>query len=294
MMRNRLERVQRDVLINVLAKSLAQQEEAVDRFEFLEQIVQVSELLIQQEDEYEFAHLSLQEYLASAYIAQDRGREKFLYRYLDDDWWKSAILLYVSQVNPTRLIQEALQQGLHDCAYICLQETTKRVDPGLKVELISLKQKVNTTRYSQLEEYLKGRQWKAADDETYRLMITSVRKEQGQSFSKDELLDFPCDELRTIDDLWLMYSGGRFGFSAQKDIYLSKAVGGASRDTYHNETFEKFVEKVGWGEVTGIKFDIHSPKGHLPLSWAQAFGSRRGLDFLFSRLQSCKASPMSH
>ena len=31
--------------------------------------------------------------------------------------------------------------------------------------------------------------------------------------------NFPCEDLRTIDQLWVKYSDGRFGFSVQKRIY---------------------------------------------------------------------------
>ena len=60
--------------------------------EFLDQVVQVSELVVEQEDEYEFAHLSFQEYLA-AEVARSK-RESLLYEKLGEDWWKQVILLY--------------------------------------------------------------------------------------------------------------------------------------------------------------------------------------------------------
>ncbi|MBP0016279.1 MAG: GUN4 domain-containing protein [Cyanobacteria bacterium SBLK] len=31
--------------------------------------------------------------------------------------------------------------------------------------------------------------------------------------------NFPCEDLREIDQLWIHYSKGRFGFSVQKRIY---------------------------------------------------------------------------
>ena len=45
---------------------------------------------------------------------------------------------------------------------------------------------MQTSRYQQLEDYLKAQQWKKADYETYRLMITTVGKEEGRGFTQDD------------------------------------------------------------------------------------------------------------
>jgi 16S rRNA U1498 N3-methylase RsmE len=142
-------------------------------------VVQVSELLVEQEDEIEFAHLSFQEYLAAAEIARTQQEDR-LYDRCEDDWWKPTILLYAGLVNPTRLIRKLLELGATDLAYACWQDTTKRIDADLAAELEGLAQAVTTSRYQKLEEYLQKGQWKEADDETYRLMITAVGKEEGQ------------------------------------------------------------------------------------------------------------------
>jgi hypothetical protein len=110
-----------------------------------------------------------------------------------------------------------------------------------------------------LEEYLQQGQWKAADEETYRLMITAVGKEEGQGFSRDELLNFPCDELLAIDGLWVRYSNGKFGFSVQKALYLNQCGGVADGEYYL--ALSNFYRMVDW---LSIKYDINQPNGHLP------------------------------
>jgi hypothetical protein len=238
---------------------LKQQGETLEAAEFLEQIVHISELLVEQEDEYEFAHLSFQEYLAATQIAQTR-QEKLLHDRFNDDWWKPTILLYAAQVNPSSLIREMMQRGATDLAYICCQETTKRIDPALK-------QTVQISRYAKLEEYLKNGQWKEADNETYRLMITTVGKEEGQWFDPEELRNFPCEELLAIDGLWVKYSSGKFGFSVQKKIYL-ECGGIPDEKKCYEEAFEKFGDRVGWRNKGQWKFAVtfstSSPEGHLP------------------------------
>jgi predicted NACHT family NTPase len=107
MMQNREERVSKQALLKLLNGYLKAQSEEIDASEFLDQVEEISELLVAQEEEYEFAHLSFQEYLAATQIAQQQ-QEEWLYDRLNDDWWKSTILLYAAQVNPTTLIRAAV------------------------------------------------------------------------------------------------------------------------------------------------------------------------------------------
>ncbi|MEM9452240.1 MAG: GUN4 domain-containing protein, partial [Cyanobacteria bacterium P01_E01_bin.6] len=266
MMNNREERIESSKLLQGLAGVLKDQGETISAQDLLEQIEQVSELLVKQDDEYEFAHLSFQEYLASAHVAQ-QNQEHLLYEHFEDDWWKPTILLYAAQTRPTRLIQEMVNRGATDLAYQCLQELpkTKRVDPELEKQIIALKQSVNTSRYAQLEDFLRHGQWKKADQETYQLMITTVGKEEGQYFSSNELLNFPCEELLAIDELWVKYSNGQFGFSVQKEIYLE--CGGIPDGQYDKEAWDKFCHTNEWkknGKYVNVKFDTSSARGHLP------------------------------
>lgn len=292
MMQQRIERIAQYDMRQILTYCLAQQDESINTVEFLDQVVQISELLVQQEDEYEFAHLSFQEYLAAAEISRTQ-QEILLYDRFEDDWWKPTILLYAAQANPARLMRQMIDQGANDLAYTCWQDTTKRLDPALEAELRlrGLKQTVETSRYQQLEQYLKNGQWKEADEETYRLMITTVGKEVGQYFEAEELLNFPCEELLAIDGLWVQYSQGKFGFSVQREIYLSKEVGGIADGSYDNEAFKRFGDNVGWRESGSwefrMKYDIAAPLGHLPEMEVKGGGGRRGF-FLFSRIETCK------
>jgi predicted NACHT family NTPase len=243
MMEQRIERIPHEDLLSCVVYCLDMEEEALNEEEFIEQVTQISELLVQQEDEYEFAHLSFQEYLAAAEIARTK-RENLLYDRFADDWWKPTILLYAAQVKPAQLLRQMLAQGATDLAYTCWQDTTKRLDSVLEGELKALQQTVTTSRYQQLEDFLKNGQWREADKETYRLMITAVGKEEGEFFEREELLNFPCKDLKAIDGLWVKYSQGKFGFSVQKQIYVE--CGNPLDGEYHEKTWELFSDRVGW------------------------------------------------
>jgi hypothetical protein len=315
MMQQRIERVDRSTLLQLLNRFLTEQRETVLPADFLEQAVQISELLVEREpDEFEFSHLSFQEYLAATHIAQQH-QENLLYDHLAEDWWKPTILLYAAQTNPTSLIQEALHQDLRDLAYGCFQETTKSLNAALIAELgglETLKQTVETSRYQQLEEYLQNGQWEKADQETYRLMITTVGKEVGQWFDPGDLPNFPCEDLKVIDGLWLTHSNGHFGFSVQKNIYISEKCGGIVDGQFIDEkAWHKFCDEIGWKGDSGEKekgllsysrykapkghLSLLTPRGHLPHlmnsdtfnMYKNYWGGWFGHD-LFSRIQACK------
>jgi hypothetical protein len=61
----------------------------------------------------------------------------------------------------------------------------------------------------------------------------------------EDIERFPCQDLRAIDQLWVKYSNGHFGFSVQKKIYVEC---GAKLDGEYpgDEIWRKFGHRVGW------------------------------------------------
>lgn len=146
---------------------------------------------------------------------------------------------------------------------------------------------------------LKAGDWKASDRETYEVMIHAVGKDPGHWFRSDELLNFPCADLLTIDRLWVKYSQGKFGFSVQKQIYVQC---GATLDGEYpgNKIWKKFCDRVGWRRegkwlaYSKVTFDTTAPTGHLPavggLGGVGGFGFRGGVVgwCFFSRIETCQ------
>jgi len=52
-------------------------------------------------------------------------------------------------------------------------------------------------------------------------MFEVAGRTKEESLRTEDIDNFPCEDLRTIDQLWVKYSNGRFGFSVQKRIYQS-------------------------------------------------------------------------
>ena len=117
--------------------------------------------------------------------------------------------------------------------------------------------------YTKLKKLLSEGKWKEADRETALCMLQVARRE-GEGWLREEDIDkFPCTDLRTIDQLWVKYSDGKFGFSVQKKIYQI-LVG-------MRQYNEGFCNKVGWSQggkwlyYSDLTFSLDTHyMGHLP------------------------------
>ena len=142
--------------------------------------------------------------------------------------------------------------------------------------------------YTLLRDLLAAGKWKEADDETRLVMLKVADRESIGWLNEDSLNKFPCTDLRTVDQLWVSYSQGRFGFSVQKCIY--EEVG---RD------WEKMGDRVGWRNgkkwlsLSDIAYNIDAPIGHLPgagvwvTSLVWGLWSKSAENF-YSRVEICK------
>jgi hypothetical protein len=145
--------------------------------------------------------------------------------------------------------------------------------------------------YKELEVLLKAQNFKAADEETYKIML-KVANRQG-FLRKEDAEKFPCEELRTIDQLWLKYSQDKFGISIQQQIYQS--LGGTKE--YNRDLYNSLGDHVGWrrgGEwlsYNQLTFSQEAVPGHLPSRWRWAEfkegqpGDSGRVTYLLSRLQ---------
>ena len=81
----------------------------------------------------------------------------------------------------------------------------------------------------------------------------------------------PCADLRTIDRLWVAASGGKFGFSVQRKIWLELGITNLDVDNVEDVELDKFRDAVGWllreKHISYRKspFDLSTaPNGHFP------------------------------
>ncbi|MEH2009429.1 GUN4 domain-containing protein [Nostoc sp.] len=121
-------------------------------------------------------------------------------------------------------------------------EQKPKLQPVIQEDDLSSEKRVNYTR---LRDLLAAGKWKEADEETLAVMLKASSREKEGWFDYESINNFPCTDLRTIDELWVKYSDGRFGFSIQKKIYLSVGGKADGRGEY-DDFWDKFCDRVGW------------------------------------------------
>ncbi|WP_072149098.1 GUN4 domain-containing protein [Cylindrospermopsis sp. CR12] len=133
------------------------------------------------------------------------------------------------------------------------------------------------SRYTRLETLLKAQDFREADLEIDRVMLAVANRQSQGWLRVEDAENFPCQELRTIDNLWLKYSQGKFGISVQQEIY--KNLGGTKQ--FDVNVWISFGDRVGWRkqgswlEYKDLNFSLSAPTGQLP------FAASRGKRFYF-------------
>ncbi|MDY6806700.1 MAG: serine/threonine-protein kinase [Cyanobacteriota bacterium] len=135
-----------------------------------------------------------------------------------------------------------------------------------KIEKVELRSNAGVD-YSGLEKLLAAGRWREADMETRRVMLEAANRKKEQSwFREEDIVNFPCADLGTVDGLWLKYSNAKFGFSVQKQIWESLGAGTS------DEAEEELGDRLGWRSqgkwlyYPDLTFDLTAPEGHLPSS----------------------------
>ncbi|MBC1220745.1 GUN4 domain-containing protein [Nostoc sp. UCD121] len=117
--------------------------------------------------------------------------------------------------------------------------------------------------YAQLEYFLKAKNWEAADGKTYKLILNIAKIERGY-LDYEQMNNFSCSDLQRIDQLWVSYSDNRFGFSVQKEIWISTGNRlGIKPDEWTSKdsaNYLEFAKRVGW-------YNDRQPEGNSKDSW---------------------------
>ncbi|OAB60880.1 hypothetical protein AY599_19190 [Leptolyngbya valderiana BDU 20041] len=279
--------------------------------QFLKRLQAIDALVAKEcEDSYEFAHLSFQEYLAAVEIQTTHQENKLIERLHNPEqlsWWAETMRLYAAHANATNLVRAILEQPTFeklvlacdfwrdraemqpDVQKALLEKLNEPLAP-LDAESFEFAAKVQP-RYFKLAYYLQTGQWQKADLKTYYVMLEVGDRDQKGYLNTSDIDNFPCDDLRVIDRLWVEYSNGKFGFSVQKEIYQSL---GETRE-YNEKICNAFVDRVGWRKRNGdwlyykdLTFDLKAPSGHLPLWYFRGKSPSHRLYSLFSRVETCE------
>ena len=137
--------------------------------------------------------------------------------------------------------------------------------------------------YTRLRDLLARKKWKEADQKTWDVLAQALGKSPGYYLQISDIKKLPCEDLWTIDKLWVKYSSGRFGFSVQKYIY--EDVG---------EDYPSFCDRVAWpvhaplNLESVLQFNLKAPMGHLPSRrWVGGYHWWRHAGALAQKLEQC-------
>ncbi|MEH2284857.1 MAG: serine/threonine-protein kinase [Nostoc sp.] len=154
-----------------------------------------------------------------------------------------------------KLLQNAISQRFQSAteALQTLEQQPK------KLLNIPNHQTLTTINYTLLRDLLAKGKWQLADRETWDLMCQALAKPRGSYIFSSDIDKFPCEDLQTINHLWVNYSHGRFGFSVQTLIFK-----------HVNGDYGIFCHQVGWHIYNSsyanseLNFSLKAPIGHLP------------------------------
>lgn len=133
---------------------------------------------------------------------------------------------------------------------------------------------------SKLRDLLASKKWDKADKETLKIMLQVTGREKEGWLDVASIQNFPCEELRAIDQVWLQFSNGRFGFSVQKRIW--KSVGGNLKPD--DKIYQAFGDRVGWRvngnwiQIPELNLKSSATVGHLPATAVRLGGLSWGVD----------------
>lgn len=137
--------------------------------------------------------------------------------------------------------------------------------------------------YEPLQTLLVRKRWKEADQLTWDCLCQALGKFPGYYLKTSDIQNLPCEDLWTINELWVTHSKGRFGFSVQKYIY--EEVGG---------DYPSFCDRVGWSvhnshrPDSAFQFNSRAPFGHLPSRrWVGGYSWWRHAGALAAKLTEC-------
>lgn len=149
--------------------------------------------------------------------------------------------------------------------------------------------------YDELEDLLAREKWRKANEATFDLLLEATDRTSQGWIDVESFKTMPCADLRIIDQLWMEYSQGHFGFSAQLPIFIS--TGNQPGRLVDEEAYDRFGDQVGWrrdGEwvafVENLNFTLDAPTGHLPNPRYQyeITGSRLEYTTFAQRLVECE------
>lgn len=189
----------------------------------------------------------------------------------------------------SRAIAFLVSLGLPACQFLRppVVAPPAKADPSFKLASTA------GINYQSLQTLLRQRQWQAADQATFRILLQIRNREAEGWLSQADVAALDCEDLHTLAQLWDYYSDGRFGLIRQQQIWES--LGGIVGQ-YTPELAERFGDRVGWRKggqwltYNQLHFSDQANEGHLPATTGNGVsgGVWGGIASISHRLKYCR------
>ncbi|MDY6783802.1 MAG: GUN4 domain-containing protein [Cyanobacteriota bacterium] len=159
--------------------------------------------------------------------------------------------------------------------------------------------------YTKLAYLLTQKKMRWADRETVEKILQVAGKQKSGEMEVEDIQQFPCRDLRTINELWLASSNGKFGLTSQREIYnliRSELQKNLERNVYlTSDTFKRFAEQVEWKppdkpflyDEDELPINPEGVKGHLPRYYVKLKVARCCREVVLGTLCFLCPSPLS-
>ncbi|MEV4581894.1 NACHT domain-containing protein [Nonomuraea jabiensis] len=139
MMRRKIRTLSADDITRIVTPSLARVSRDLRADDFVTEVVHSGLVVERERGEYEFAHLSLQEYLAAAEIRENNLAE-LLSEKVEDPWWRETTLLWAAAADASMVIKACLRLRSAESlalAFDC-QDEAMEISPEMRSALTDL------------------------------------------------------------------------------------------------------------------------------------------------------------
>ena len=155
--------------------------------------------------------------------------------------WSGKILEYATQVYLAGKLEEAIKvtdiipdnsSAKTKIPHLISQWKQEQAEAQAQAEARQQRSLVSKTTgidYSRLGNLLEAGKWQEADQTTTQIMLEASGREAQGWFRRQDITQFPCEDLRIIDQLWLESSQDKSGFSVQKKVWQKNGSPASAR-----------------------------------------------------------------
>lgn len=229
-------RISHQKLIHLLRKQSILKQDSFDPIKWLQEIVQVSELLVERESgEYEFAHLGFRDYLAAIAI-RNLNQENLLLENSNNTTWQGIILFYIEQLRDPRTFIRQLVTPIPN-PYVVGNPVTGSLFVGRDDILLRFEELWSTS--GQIPSIvLYGHR---------RMGKTSILRNLSEKFRQDLFIDFNMQRVGDVKSSGeLLYNLALAIYDAlpKATKYLDEPLENDFLERNSSTTFDRFLKKV--------------------------------------------------